>query len=498
MTNENENEDNNFSVTSDELKSKLDSNSSLMLFDLRDSKDYERGHIPGAAYAVCNEETKRTIMPRLPKDMEIILVGEEETYAKQMTEMMRQMGLDAKYLKGGISSWKWQLNESSDKDISPIDLKKLIDSEKSKEQVFLLDVREPDEFKEWSIPGSNNIPLGDLSDKKTLDSIPNDKEIVTICPRGNRSTIGKYILERYGYNVRSLEEGLKGWSSSFEIASGTYDTSNSTVIRLFQFRRIGKGCTSYLLDSDGQSIVIDPVYPFDEYIQKAREIGTQIVKVIDTHQHADHISAARFLAKETNAQYLQSAHEKYGGDSKADAQIKDGNVIKLGKIDIKAIHTPGHTLGSISLLVEDHNGDNDTRKNKKSLFTGDTIFVNGVGRPDLRDSAKEFAENLYNTIHQKFMKLPDDLIILPAHFENDVKANEILSSTLGEVKNNSAFLDPHITKEDFVHKISSKVMTTPPNHLEIISINKGEKPIPPSVSEIFDLEMGPNRCSVSG
>ena len=437
-------------------------------------------------------------MPRLPKDMEIILVGEEENYAKQMTEMMRQMGLDVKYLKEGISSWKWELNESSDKDISPIELKKLIDSEKSKEQVFLLDVREPNEFKEWSIPGSSNIPLGDLSDKKTLDSIPKDKEIVTICPRGNRSTIGKYILESYGYNVKSLEEGLKGWSSSFEIASSTYDAGESTEIRLSQFRRIGKGCMSYLIDSDGQSVVIDPVFPYDEYIQKATEIGTQIVKVIDTHQHADHISAARSLAKETNAQYLQSAYENYDGSSKADAQIKDGEVIKLGKIDIKAIHTPGHTLGSISLLIDDHNGDNDTRKNKKLLFTGDTIFVNGVGRPDLRDSAKEFAENLYNTLQQKFMNLPDDLITLPAHFENDVKANEILSSTLGEIKNNSAFLDPHITKEDFIGKISSKVMTTPPNHLEIISINKGEKPIPPSVSEIFDLEIGPNRCSISG
>ena len=99
-------ENNNLAIKADELKSKLDSNVPLLLFDLRDSKNFERHHIPGSACAVCNEETKRNIMPRLPKDLEIVLVGEqqtgekqEETYTKQMAEMMRQIGLDAKYLE---------------------------------------------------------------------------------------------------------------------------------------------------------------------------------------------------------------------------------------------------------------------------------------------------------------------------------------------------------------------------------------------------------------
>ncbi len=345
MKNQKVYENNKFSVTSDELKLKLDSKVPLMLFDLRDSKNFEKSHIPGSACAICNEETKRTIMPRLPKDMEIILVGAEENHPKQMSEMMRQMGLDAKYLEGGISSWKGPFTESLDKDISPKDLKKLIDSQNNKEQVFLLDVREPDEFKQWSIKGSNNIPLGNLSNKKSLEMIPKDEKIVTICPRGNRSMIGKYILERYGYNVSSLEGGLKGWSSSFEIASTEYNINNSTKIRLFQFRRIGKGCISYLLDSDGQSVVIDPVYPINEYIQKAAEIGTRIVKIIDTHQHADHISAARSLAKETGAQYLQSGYETYLKEGKGDKQVKDDDIIGLGKLNIKAIHTPWSHIG---------------------------------------------------------------------------------------------------------------------------------------------------------
>jgi glyoxylase-like metal-dependent hydrolase (beta-lactamase superfamily II) len=132
----------------------------------------------------------------------------------------------------------------------------------------------------------------------------------------------------------------------------------------------------------------------------------------------------------------------------------------------------------------------------KLLFTGDTLFVDNIGRPDLRNNAEEFAENLYNTLQQKIMKLPDSILILPAHFEKDVKADEILASTLGEVKKKNQFLGTNITKEEFIKRISSKVMITPPNYREILSINKGERPLLPSLFGVFDLEMGPNRCSI--
>jgi glyoxylase-like metal-dependent hydrolase (beta-lactamase superfamily II)/rhodanese-related sulfurtransferase len=496
-------ENSDLSITPDELKVKLDSRVPLLLFDIRDSKNFEKRHIPGSACAVCNEETKRTIMPRLPKDMEIVLVGEqekeEENYPKQMAEMMRQIGLNTRYLEGGISSWKWQFNESLDRDISPKDLKKLIDSEKDREDLFLLDVREPDEFNQWNIVGSKNIPLGKLANPESLAVIPKDKKIVTICPHGNRSTIGKYILERYGYNVSSLEGGLKAWSFSAEIASSEYsigDKDESSKIRLFQFRRIGKGCMSYLLDSAGRSVIVDPVYPINGYLDKAAEIGSKIVKIIDTHQHADHVSGAKSLAEETGAQYLQSSYESYSKETIGNTQVTDGDIISVGNIKLKAIHTPGHTSGSISFLVEgDVSNVNAYDKFTKLLFTGDTLFVNGVGRPDLRDKAKEFAENLYDTLNQKIAILPNDTVILPSHFDKDVKANEILSTTLGEIKEEGMFLNRHLTKEQFVQKLSSKVMATPPNYTKIISINNGEKSYP--LTEIFELEMGPNRCSIT-
>src|SRR4051794_12169906 len=210
----------NYSITSDELKLKLDSKDPFMLFDIRDSKQFGQKHIPGSSYAVCNEESKKNIMPRLPKDVEIIVIGENEEYPKQISQMMRQLGLNAKYLSGGISSWKGDFIESKpDKDISPKELKNLIDSfsngkEQQQQKLLLLDVREPNEFKQWSIDGSTNIPLSKLLRQEPLSTIPSNQKIVTICPRGNRSTIAKYILERYGYNVSSLQGGLRAWSSS--------------------------------------------------------------------------------------------------------------------------------------------------------------------------------------------------------------------------------------------------------------------------------------------
>jgi rhodanese-related sulfurtransferase len=118
-----------------------------------------------------------------------------------------------------VKAWKWEFKESADKNISPKELKRSLDVEKEKKEasIFLLDVREPEEFKQWSIEGSINIPLTELlSEQKTLDKIPKGKTIITICPHGNRSTIAKYLLERYGYIVRSLEGGLKAWSTAFE------------------------------------------------------------------------------------------------------------------------------------------------------------------------------------------------------------------------------------------------------------------------------------------
>lgn len=200
-------------ITAEHLKSRLDGGQHLMVLDIGERSRFERRNIPGSAYAVCDEAAKKNIMPKLPKNIEIVLVGDDEEYTRQMAEMMAQIGLNTKYLQGGINAWKWDLVESSSGGhISSIDLRKWLDQGSNDCDLFLLDVREPDEFKEWNIDGSVNIPLSKLAPtKESINDIPKDKRIITICSHGNRSTIAKYLLERYGFSVSVLEGGLKSW-----------------------------------------------------------------------------------------------------------------------------------------------------------------------------------------------------------------------------------------------------------------------------------------------
>ena len=210
-----------FEITSEELKEKLQykSGKSIMIFDIGNKERYQKEHIPGAKFVVCDQQTINSLLPKLQKNIDIVLVAEDEDYTRQMAQMAKEKGgLRTRYLKGGISSWNGEKTERQDIRISAKDLKNAIDKGKVKKgDIFLLDVREYDEFKQGSIEGSKNIPLSQIS--SSLNEIPKDKEIITICPQGNRAGMVTFILERHGYNVKTLEEGLKGWSSAFEHSS---------------------------------------------------------------------------------------------------------------------------------------------------------------------------------------------------------------------------------------------------------------------------------------
>ncbi|MGA7370296.1 MAG: rhodanese-like domain-containing protein [Nitrososphaeraceae archaeon] len=474
-----------FKITPAELKSRLEGGQHLMVFDIGDRYRFQRRHIPGSAYAVCDAAAKKNIMPKLPKNIEIVLVSDDDEYSRQMAQMMAQIGLNTRYLQGGINAWKWDLTESSaEGNITPIALKRWLDEGSNDDGLYLLDVREPDEFKEWNIEKSVNIPLSKLaSSKELITNIPKDKRIVTICPHGNRSTVAKYLLERYGFTVGNLEGGLKSWNRSLEDAYREFSIGTGKV-RLYQIRRIGKGCMSYILESDGDAAIIDPVYPIEYYLSKVSGIGAKITKVYDTHQHADHVSAAVELSEKTGSKLCMSGYEKY---DQMFTPLYDGSFEKIGAIKLNVIHTPGHTDGSLTLFLR--------ADGASLLFTGDTLFVNGVGRPDLRDKSREFSDKLYDTLHHKILSLPDNVLIFSSHTDKYTRAGEMILVELGWLKKNAKLLQ--LKKKEFVEKVVSQTMTTPPNYRQIISINEGKALIPETSADIFELEFGPNRCSVS-
>jgi glyoxylase-like metal-dependent hydrolase (beta-lactamase superfamily II) len=182
--------------------------------------------------------------------------------------------------------------------------------------------------------------------------------------------------------------------------------------------------------------------------------------------------------------------------------IKGGEQIEVSKnISLRAIHTPGHTNGSMSFLIE-NSEDIPTAESSHDLstnpylFTGDTLFVDGVGRPDLREEAKKYAGLLYETYHQLVIQLPENTLILPAHFNGSsitLKHGIPIADTIGSIKEKIKHLS--MDKDEFVHFVTDTLPSRPMNYKTIIDINK--KILPFDDMQMPDLEAGPNSCAVS-
>ncbi|MDQ3852754.1 MAG: rhodanese-like domain-containing protein [Thermoproteota archaeon] len=474
-------------ISAEELVSKLSQREDpIMIFDIGNEDRYKREHIPGSRFMICDDETINTTLPKMPNGIDIVLIGEDENYTKEMAQMARdKVDLQTRYLQGGLAAWKWDKTSELDPRITPNDLKQALDQGKLNREVFLVDVREPEEFNDWSIEGSENIPLSQVP--YSLDRIPKDKKVVTICPAGNRSGMVTLMLQRLGYNSKTLEDGLIAWSSAYERVARIFELAEDKRARIVQLRRIGKGCLSYIVESDCEAAIIDPLLPIDDYIKIAEgEMNAKITKVMDTHLHADHVSGARELADKTKAELYLSPYEDYKDivDGMF-SRLNDNDVIRIGSIPLRVIHTPGHTQGSVCLWF-----------GNKILFTGDTLFVNNVGRPDLKDQAVELAAKLHASIKGTIFRLPEDTIILPAHHNKPIESDTFIEATLKNIKGQQNLQEIFgLQKEPFVERMISITMPTPPSYKDIMPINKGEKNKPSSLKGIHQLEMGPNRCS---
>lgn len=464
----------NFEITAEKLHELLQKKDPLLLFDLRLHDIYKNGHIGGAVHAVCDAKAKETIMPKIPKNVMIVLVDDDGLMSCETAKMMRSFELNAYYLKNGMKSWNKEIIKGSQP--SSVKSDSLWAKMQDSRDLFLLDVRESNEFSDFKIPGSVNIPLQDIFKEENISKIPKNNEIVTICPHGNRAMVATFALAKYGIESRVLEGGLAGWSQVLN--SVTAVEQNPTII---QIEKIGKGCLSYMLISDNQAIIIDPLFPAENYQKIAIQNNATIIKVIDTHQHADHLSSAWHLAESNNSTCYESYLEQW---DRVDQQfLKDGELIEFGQSKLHVISTPGHTPGSLSYVVDE-----------KYVFTGDILFIESIGRPDLRDNAEEFAGELYNSLHNKLLKLSSSTVVFPAHHGQTVKPeNGVFSTTIEKASKHEIL---QLSKEDFVKKVVGMTPPRPMNYQKIIKINKGS--IPLIATDVPDLEIGPNRCSIAG
>ena len=227
---------------------------------------------------------------------------------------------------------------------------------------------------------------------------------------------------------------------------------------------------SYYIESNDEVAIIDPLREIDSYLERANKRGSKIKYIFETHLHADFISGHITLAKKTGADIVYGPNTETSFNK---LSAKDGQEFKIGDLTIIALHTPGHTLESTTYLLKDETG------NDYAIFTGDTLFIGDVGRPDLSQNTKVdtklFAGLLYDSLRNKIMTLDDEIIIYPGHGEGSSCGKSLSSETvgtLGNQKKTNYALRENMTKSEFIDEVLEG-LDLPPKYFPLnVSMNK--------------------------
>jgi glyoxylase-like metal-dependent hydrolase (beta-lactamase superfamily II) len=359
------------------------------------------------------------------------------------------------------------------------------------EAVFLLDARSESDFEEWRIDGETvevvNYPYFHLLDGIPDDlatELPEDRRITVLCAKGGSSELVAEHLREAGYDAEHLERGMKGWARLYDYAELDVDV-DATVA---QYRRPSSGCLAYLVASDGEAAVIDPLRAFaGEYRRDARALGTDLVYALDTHVHADHVSGLRALAAAADVTPVLPAPAADRGVAydQPYETVADGDTLAVGDVEIEVLHTPGHTTGMTAYRVGD------------VLFTGDGLFTESVARPDLEDpeAARDAARTLHGSLQERILPLPDRTVVAPAHYSDAATPREdgSYTATLGDLVERMDLLTA--SEDEFVDVVATDVPPRPANYEEIVATNLGRAS--PDDERAFELELGPNNCAAS-
>lgn len=348
----------------------------------------------------------------------------------------------------------------------------------------LFDLRNPEEFEAWRIEGKKavetiNIPQLDFvgEEEQYFHRLPKDKEIVAICAHGDASKYCAELLQAHGFTVLSLEGGMDAWSEFYEI----HRMEEAPAIH--QVYRVAKGCITHVLIAGSEAIVIDAVRHLAHIERVLAESGARLTAVLDTHLQADHLSGGRALAEKHGVSYW--LHPLDGAGAAYSFQpLTEGISFNFGGSVLEVIHSPGHTPGSVSLLLD-----------QQFLFSGDTIMKTTLGRPDLGGKAEEWSCLLYKTLYERFRKLGDEVRILPSHATSvrDANAAGVVALTFAEARTNEMY---HVEDEaTFAAKVAAALLENPERYQEIRRVNLGL--VTHEEKRMRELEIGKNLCGMA-
>ncbi len=354
----------------------------------------------------------------------------------------------------------------------------------SGEVPFIFDLRNSDDFKDWHIEGRKeieilNIPQEDFvgEEERHLSRFPKGRPIVTFCAHGDAAQYSAEWLRKHGFDAMALEGGMDRWSEYYE------HKLVSKKPEVYQIYRVAKGCISYLALSGEYAVVIDAPRHVRAVLDIADNLKKKIVHVLDTHLHADHISGGREIARLTGAAYHIHPFDVQGA-SYAFTPLIDKNRIPFGTSVIETVHSPGHTPGSTSFLLDN-----------MLLFTGDIIMKESIGRPDLGGMSEQWAMELYDTLFKRYARLSDDVVLLPSHSTGirEQNAAGVVKLPLGQARKASDLYQLK-SLSDFLSRVRSSLPENPVRYQDIRKVNLGI--LAAEEAKQKELEIGKNLCGM--
>ena len=385
---------------------------------------------------------------------------------------------------------------------------KLSSQLRRRRQLFVLDVRAREEFERFPLEGPGvralNFPYFEMLEsggqEDMIDSVlacvrrdlagqlPKGSPVLAICAKGGTSEFVAQGLQRIGYEAYTLQGGMQAWGDHYDTQT-VVDTHDLTI---FQISRPARGCLSYMIVSEGEAVIVDPLRHLHPYLQLVRARGLKLAAVIDTHSHADHISGGRALAEATGATYHLHPYDAIHPLDMVPASfsyepLREGERLHLGKHQLGFLHTPGHTLGLVALVLD-----------QGYLFPGDSIFIRSIARPDLGGQAEAWAP-LHTQSLRKLLQLQDHITVLPGHFSTLEESDNsgLFQATLAELKRSNEALIRLQGESDaeFVRYLMESLPKFIPEYVQIKRVNTGLASA--EEDDAATLELGKNVCGLA-
>ena len=431
---------------------------------------------------------------------------------------------------------------ATDDGVSPADLARRLDRD---EFVTILDIRNRDEIERWAIDGpgvkrteipfvtlqaarvngtiedlAGEIEHTDVSDRTDGDgserTVGTD-QVIVVCGRGEVSATVADLLVETGIDAHNLAGGMDAWGEVYtarrldalEIAGGEASVGSEATV--YQYRRPATGCLSYLIVASGQAAVIDPLSAFaGRYVADAAAHDASLTAAIDTHVHADHVSGLRELG-ERGVEAILPERAADRGVAFDVRTVADGETVVVGDAALEAVSLPGHTSGMTGFILGD------------LLLAGDSVFVDGIARPDLEASAEDagdhrdardvegmedtedaedadgmerteaLARELHETLTARLARFDDGTMLAPGHHGEGSRPNDegTYIARLGDVRDRLPAFETD--KRGFVERVCGDLGARPANHERIVRANLGLERL--DTEEARTLELGPNNCA---